>query len=73
MFLSLLFFADVEKALKDSQCLEEHEWAVRLSHHYLSKLAVNSSFIVNNQYLDHHSKLTTCDMEGQYGDTSIGM
>lgn len=68
----LMELDEVEKALKDSQCLEEHEWAVGLSHHYLSKLAVNSSFIMNNQYLDHHSKLTTCDMEGQYGDTSIG-
>ena len=67
-------FAEAEKAMKDSLLLGESKWAVRLCQHYLSKLAVNPSYIIDNHY---QVKLNTCDccyqsIEGQYGDTSMG-
>ena len=61
--------------MKDIQHLGESSWTVRVCQHYLSKLAVNAHYIIDNRY---PVKLNSCDccshaIEGQYGDTSFGM
>ena len=68
-------FAEVEKAMKDSLRLVESKWTVRLSHHYLSKLAVNPSYIIDNHDQIQFNSCDCCNqsIQGQYGDTSIGM
>ena len=61
--------------MKDSLRLGESKWTVRLCQHYLSKLAVNPSYIIDNHDQIQFNSCDCCNrsIEGQYGDTSIGM
>ena len=76
----VIFFPEAEKAFQESLSLRESwerdlAWTIRLSHHYLSKLAVNDSYIIDNRYPVKQNRCDCChkNIEGQYGDTSIGM
>jgi hypothetical protein len=76
MLTQQIFSADIEEALKNGRSKKEVNWTITLAHHLLQQLAVNQTYVIDNENNGRpkRQRCPCCEqpITGRYRDTSIG-